>query len=360
MAVIGDSVAWGQGLKSWNKFSCRTKHWLEAKTGRPVEAKIYAHAGAVIDREQADQWEKKHLEHGNIKPGHEVNVSFPTIISQVETAENELTKSGKVVDLVLLDGCINDVKKETIINAKLGVEGIRKEARTRCGQPFKELLAKVGRAFPQAEVIVTGYFPLVFKGVPGVQKGTAHNLLMDYLIKYISGEKGIPENCKDDIRGGLDPMSQAWVDESSRLFSEAVRDANAEYHTDRFAFVETGIAPEFGFSTPNSMLWTLQMQATHLGGIRKGLAILLDIFDSYDTNDETWKERKKQCKDIKQYLKSERKRLHDKLPNDEKDFSSFTCNRGSLAHPNQFGAAIYAQAITDRLAQRLSRFKTNP
>ena len=31
-------------------FWCRTKQWLESKTRRKVETKVYAHAGAVIER----------------------------------------------------------------------------------------------------------------------------------------------------------------------------------------------------------------------------------------------------------------------------------------------------------------------
>src|SRR5688500_12706894 len=88
MAVIGDSLTWGQGLQPWNKSSCRTKQWLEGKTGRPVEVNVYAHAGAVIDGDTADEWEKKYLD-GKKEAGSEVNVSFPTILSQVDAAKRE-------------------------------------------------------------------------------------------------------------------------------------------------------------------------------------------------------------------------------------------------------------------------------
>src|SRR6266446_7813993 len=48
MLVLGDSIAWGQGLKDEHKAWHQTKTWLKETTGRDVREKIEAHSGAVI------------------------------------------------------------------------------------------------------------------------------------------------------------------------------------------------------------------------------------------------------------------------------------------------------------------------
>src|SRR5688500_15699011 len=50
MLVLGDSISWGQGLKTENKSWYLVKLWLEKSTGRAVIEKVEAHSGAVIER----------------------------------------------------------------------------------------------------------------------------------------------------------------------------------------------------------------------------------------------------------------------------------------------------------------------
>src|SRR5918992_1274006 len=49
MLVLGDSISWGQGLKTENKSWYLVKLWLEKSTGRVVTEKVEAHSGAVIE-----------------------------------------------------------------------------------------------------------------------------------------------------------------------------------------------------------------------------------------------------------------------------------------------------------------------
>ena len=88
MAVFGDSIMWGQGLKERDKFWCRAKQWVELKTRRHVEVKVYAHAGAIIEEDSLAK-EDHELVLSIPKQGGEVNVSFPTINQQVEAAALE-------------------------------------------------------------------------------------------------------------------------------------------------------------------------------------------------------------------------------------------------------------------------------
>ena len=50
MLVLGDSVLWGQGLKTEHKSWYHVKVWLEKTTGRAVIEKVEAHSGAIIER----------------------------------------------------------------------------------------------------------------------------------------------------------------------------------------------------------------------------------------------------------------------------------------------------------------------
>ena len=48
MVVIGDSIAWGNGLNKKSKYSYLVADWLQEKLNRPVEVTVYAHSGAAI------------------------------------------------------------------------------------------------------------------------------------------------------------------------------------------------------------------------------------------------------------------------------------------------------------------------
>jgi hypothetical protein len=69
---------WGQGLKSENKAWYRMKIWLAQRTGRPVNERVEAHSGAVIENET--------IERNSIPVDGEVNVVQPTIVNQLEQA----------------------------------------------------------------------------------------------------------------------------------------------------------------------------------------------------------------------------------------------------------------------------------
>src|ERR1051325_2793357 len=48
LLVLGDSILWGQGLKTEHKSWYLVKNWLEENQHVPVQERIQAHAGAVI------------------------------------------------------------------------------------------------------------------------------------------------------------------------------------------------------------------------------------------------------------------------------------------------------------------------
>src|SRR2546429_2721134 len=71
MLVLGDSILWGEGLKTEHKSWYQVKTWLATNTGRAVTERIEAHAGAVIEGSDAS-------ERATAADG-EVNVAFPHV-----------------------------------------------------------------------------------------------------------------------------------------------------------------------------------------------------------------------------------------------------------------------------------------
>lgn len=366
VAMFGDSIMWGQGLKERDKFWCRTKQWLELKTRREVKHYVYAHAGAVIEEKSLGKNSYELLLKIG-EQGKEVNVSFPTIIQQVDTAAEEFEKKTEKVDLVLVDGCINDLNLRTLLNAGTTEENIEKQTGTFCRDPMERLLRRINEKFPNAYVVVTGYYPLVYKGIPiekngktKYKNGTAKNRLTEYLVRILGNNPNCV-NPEEDTFVCLDRLSRAWHEASNKALKDAVKEVNGSIGINKelMHFAELHFPPEYGFSTKQTMLWNIRFGATNAGGLRKVVAVMLDIFRALDTNDDTWDLRKKQCRASEKEFNKRLGQLTDpgqkETVKEQLQWFESICKRGSLAHPNKFGAALYAQTIIARLDAILAK-----
>jgi hypothetical protein len=333
-----------------------------------VEFKVYAHAGAIIEEDSlAKEDHELALRIG--EQGGEVNVSFPTINRQVEDAVTDFTKKRLGVDLVLVDGCINDVNFRNLLNAEKTKAEIESLTRSRCGKPMERLLTRIASNFPSAYIFVTGYYPIIYQGLTDVEdgkkkhvvKGSANNQLTRVALKKLGGEGVAPPHCKDDPRICLDLLSNTWYETSNGVIREAVETVNRDLGGARIHFAEMYFPPEYGFSTKQSMLWNIRFGATNVGGLRKWVAVGLDLFRVIDTNDDRWDERGRQCRATARAFDDQLKALVKagdvSITQRKKDLKSrlkyfeFICRRGSLGHPNRFGAALYAQTLIGKLEQ---------
>lgn len=140
MLVLGDSIMWGQGLRSENKAWSQMKIWLAQRTGRTVNEKIEAHSGAVVENETSEQ----SSEQSSVPVDGEVNVARPTIIHQLERAQRYYVNA-REVDLVLVSGCANDVGTKNVLNAAKTTEEIRlltyEQTRTATSKTFASSVA---------------------------------------------------------------------------------------------------------------------------------------------------------------------------------------------------------------------------
>ncbi|HEV8369514.1 MAG TPA: hypothetical protein VGQ39_16280 [Pyrinomonadaceae bacterium] len=138
MLVLGDSILWGQGLKTENKPWYHVKLWLEKNTGRPVIERIEAHSGAVIERSS--------LTDNLTSTNREVNLGLPTVHDEIESAL-KFYSDGSLIDLVLVSGCGNDVGVQNLLNAAK-TEEVDDMTRAKCGAPMESLLRRIIRVFP--------------------------------------------------------------------------------------------------------------------------------------------------------------------------------------------------------------------
>src|ERR1700682_1004630 len=108
LLVLGDSISWGQGLRDEHKAWYQVKTWLET-SGRKVSERIEAHSGAVIGSVGDSGAEP-------IPPfDGEVSRGVPSVNGQIDNALRSYADATKV-DLVLVDGCINDLDARRLLN----------------------------------------------------------------------------------------------------------------------------------------------------------------------------------------------------------------------------------------------------
>lgn len=103
VVVFGDSVMWGDGLPPTEKFAGLFAQQLANLTGRNVHLVSYAHSGARLCKiDKADS--VMHLgPDGN--PYGDLDSQRPTTVEQEGCAAGPQSDA----EVVLLDGCINDV-----------------------------------------------------------------------------------------------------------------------------------------------------------------------------------------------------------------------------------------------------------
>jgi lysophospholipase L1-like esterase len=248
VVVLGDSIMWGQGLPEADKFTTQVREWLARELSpRPVVLQVWAHSGAVIRPDPED---------GEAALPGEIGSSFPSITAQVALVP-PVDRAN--TDLVLVDGGINDVGVlETIVNPTLpsGPDGVRSLTPERVTGPMRDLLALIGRQFPRAQVVVTGYYAIVspatplaevFNTVQTVDPATAAACQPAPLCAVIL----------DVVRGTLIQQSAAWEEESNQSLESAVERANRAVGATRFHFVPITLRPEHAYGTANSYLWRI-------------------------------------------------------------------------------------------------------
>lgn len=336
MLVLGDSVLWGQGLKDQQKSWFRVKCWLQETTGRTVDVEVKAHSGALV--EGAPSEPPKFM-----SPYNEVNMPYPSINEEIDQALRFYGDGGKV-DLVLVDGCINDVDVRNLLNASISTETIRARTQESCGAAMTRLLQRVTTVFPSAHVILPSYYRIV-------SAQTEDNVFIRLIVKKLAGQ---PVNRRrlsnKEMRERLMVNSEVFYENSTNSLRAAIKQVNEELQArgskQKVLFADIQFWPEHAFSAPDTLLWTFVFDSTNLSGFRKFLIALSFGTGAYNANDAVRKERTKNCKEA---FKKQKGRKETKDEKRWRESRLLACRYASLGHPNQMGALIYAEAIKGQL-----------
>ena len=327
LLVLGDSIAWGQGLREEHKAWYLVKSWLESNGGREVRERVEAHSGAVIGSVGDSA--------GNPVPPQngEVNRGLPSVNDQIDNALRSYTDPA-AVDLVLVDGCINDLDARRLLNAVNTPAVIHEAAQTKCGPPMEALLSRITKTFPSAHVIVTGYYPLL-------TERTESDLFMRALARrFYTG--AVRMNDKE-LRARLIEISRQWYIGSNQMLAIAAGRVDeqlaARGSRQRVLFAEVGFQPDHSFAAPQSRLWGFDAST-----IRKLLVILTLGRVTLKTNDEQRNQRDSSCKETFKPPAGETKEQKEVRRN-----RIMLCRLAAIGHPNRKGAQMYADAIGKQL-----------
>jgi hypothetical protein len=216
MLVLGDSILWGQGLKTENKPSHHVKLWLEMQTGRPVIERIEAHSGAMIESTLAT------ADCTSTNP--EVNLALPTLHDEIDRALR-FYGDGSRVDLVLVSGCANDTYVQNLLTAS-NTEEVDEMTDAKCGIPMENLLRRIIASFPAAQVIVTGYYP-------SFSEDTRSDFIVKALARsfFKSQREGTQKITSKEALDRIKINSKRWYEASNKTLAEAVGKTNAEVIT---------------------------------------------------------------------------------------------------------------------------------
>jgi lysophospholipase L1-like esterase len=302
IVVIGDSIHWGVGLAESAKFPSLVAQKVRDLT-QDGNVGVYVqwdnpHTGAVIGLTPL-----RHSGQPAI-PG-EVSTKDPTIAEQVDAHAGNPDSPN--VDLVLINGCINDLGVFVILDPRVSTSQLEARTKQACHDDMLNLLKKTAAVFPNAKIVDTSYFaPLSDQSAP------IGSLLVAFLIAVDSPIQQIPGAI---VGGVLAPGTRQRVIDNSLFFGAksteqlalAVSDANAAVGQ-RIFFANANFGP----------------QNAALAGAS---SLLFGVNADGSPQDSQAETRKSLCKQFK----------------DRTD--SVTCIHASAGHPDERGAQQYANAI---------------
>jgi hypothetical protein len=216
-----------------------------AGQGITVESYANEHSGATI-------W-PDHETDGTPAVWGEVPVSQPSIVKQVDTAGRDISLPPDSPVVVLLDGGINDVSLTNIFTIDPSIwdkpAWIAKITSNAVGPRMQDLLAHVFTSFPQAYVIVTGYYQIVSANSERTAAAAAlgpylANLFPEAPILVSQVLSALPAQC-----AAFDQAAQAGL-------ADAIGSVNASLGQQRVFFAQPTFGPHNSLAAEAPYLWT--------------------------------------------------------------------------------------------------------
>jgi hypothetical protein len=331
MLVLGDSVVWGQGIQEEHKFYSIVKERIttELLPGREVHHLNLSHSGAHI------------LPKNKTCPSlpGEVPSETPTIHTQMTAALSLYASVGikpEDVNLVLLNGGINDIGVPTIVNPFTKEKKIVELSKKFCFEEMKKLLGTLAEKFPNAWLVTTGYFPII-------SQKTDPDVLLNLISAFLGLPKG-QEAMRESVKRQKAQLKRAaqvpdanlvrpnWlIDRLTSLSDQWKRSSDADLAAasktvKRGVFVGIEFSPDECYAASNSSLWQVTGSSGGIG--------------NFISDDQMFLPRQETCRLVRPDLKSQAKLI---------------CPVAGTGHPNVKGAKKYADAIMKKLQEVLPK-----
>jgi len=318
IVVAGDSIILGQGLRQKDKFYSIISEWIATEVfhgTRELRLTVKAHSGARIRFADKQLDEMRRVGQPTDRFYYpEASTSFPSITTQVEIAHRE-SPDPRTVKLVMLSGGITDLVSVNAVNPFFKKSKFLRLVHLYCNEEMGKLLAQVTKLFPEANVAVFGYFPIVStkSDTNKIAKTLMKMIRFPHQLQWLL-TNGFSKQFMKILRKAACERSRLWLSESNKGLSEAIARTNAAAGEKRVVFVPSPVTEETCFATPNSLLWSLD--------------------EDNLPEDDTYEERVRECPRA-----IEEVRYKPLGPT-----SLRICEVASIAHPNKSGSIAYAEA----------------
>ena len=237
MITLGDSVVWGQGLYPQQKFVWQIFRTLAGADPTPETLLAYAHSGASIG-----------VGSTIVKPAldGEVPDSYPTI--QQQCANYQGTTDD--VDLVIVDGGINDVNSFILDNPFLDHDDLQERIVKHCYGDMLTLLEAVAAKFtgPKTRIVLLGYY----------------QILSDYSdrerVPHVCGLHGIHladilEKLGSLVLDKIFSQHAFFAEQSALNLRRAALEVNGRLGAERIVFVLPPFGPQNAMLAPDSWIF---------------------------------------------------------------------------------------------------------
>jgi PKD repeat protein len=303
--VMGDSVAWGQGLERDKSYAKLFGSKLHDETHRPVEFlgpdETLAHSGAVVSTDAgcSNDWRST--------SGSEWAGEVPMATPDIDKCQRAAAKSLEP-DVILVDGCINDVGVTNIFFNLNPLYDLAEDVRSKCGQPVRTMLENLHDEHRQAQIVYTGYYQIADDGAgPGA-------------LVTLASMLNVPGATVARLSWQTMVTRAVIFDTQFRSTAEqVVSDLN---NPDWLHFADPKLPFNSGVFNLGSRLWN-------------------------GANDPAKNSRGDEC------IAADARYSFD-------FFARATCPFASLGHPNDLGAVSYKDAILRELADWMATQQPNP
>ncbi|MBC7545821.1 MAG: hypothetical protein H7338_24070 [Candidatus Sericytochromatia bacterium] len=383
--TVGDSVMWGQGLRPENRFRERVRQDLSEVRGFQVVELSMARSGAVIQPAANDDRDHPLLvglnnagelaDHHYSPDGYqrEIPMESPlSILGQLKLAHTILLDNDvppEQIEVVLVNGGINDFGATNIISPleflrsslsdtlKAPLQGmmdavlplttpvrdwptwlVRRAEAMSLGERLETLLETALSLFPEAMVVITGYYPLV----SAHSCGNAHLIqllaLLHTPLSVVTAalQHNLALTAFLDVEtialAGWERASSTWVELSNTAIQGAVDSVRRDprHAGRRVAFAPSKMAAENAIFASEPWLWGFSTDAATT------MTTLDRLLNAMDLNpeDEVAAER---CARYESMVR----------PGPQYDV---IYRLASVGHPNALGAGDYAASIRAAMA----------